>query len=89
MKITALARGKSLLFLYENMAVLPDWGLLLSLSGSIAGEIGKIAVFFSEDSDLLTGDGFECDCVRHHALSQVSGSRDLARKAPRCGAIST
>ncbi len=57
MKITALARGKSLLFLCENMAVLPDWGLLLSLSGSIAGEIGKIAVFFPADSDLLTGDG--------------------------------
>ncbi len=83
MKITALARGKSLLFFCENMAVLPvDWGLLLSLSGSIAGEIGKIAVFFPADSDLLTGDGFECDCVRHHALSQVSGSRNSSAKSP-------
>ena len=46
----------------------------------------KFPVNFPVSREFGSGDGFDVDCVRHHAVPQVSGYRDIASKARVSGA---
>ena len=48
-------------------------------------DLMKFPVLFPVSREFERGDRFECDCVRHHAVPQISGARDFPRKARKSG----
>src|SRR5262245_22817624 len=45
----------------------------------------KFPVNFPVSREFDGGDGFESDCIHHHAVPQVSGPREVTAKAPKRG----
>jgi hypothetical protein len=43
----------------------------------------KFPVYFPVSREFGSGDGFESDCVRHYAVSKISGVREFTLKAPK------
>jgi hypothetical protein len=64
-------------------------GIIYSRCRPRSCDFVKFPVFFPVSREFGSGDGFDLDCVRHHAVPSISDPRDFARKARLSAAHST